>query len=81
MGHHIFYLAVHFLMSQAFFLSLSYYRVCNRMRKMLFQTGSQTQHAVSVFSSKGDYICHCRLSLRKGSGLIKDHRLCLSYSL
>ena len=79
MSHHILYFAVHFLMRQSLFLSLGHYCICDRMRKMFFQTGCQTQHAVPVIFSEGNYLCHCRLCLCKGSCLIKDHCLCLGY--
>ena len=73
MRDHVFDFRMTFFMQQAAVARFSDDRIGDRMRIVLLQTGSQTQHLCLVFAAERYHTGHFRLRIGHGTGLIKDN--------
>ena len=73
----IFRLGVAFFMRQMPFGGGSDYCIGNRMRKMFFQAGRQTEHFIFFMAAECDNLRNLRRSISQCSGFVKQNRICL----
>ncbi len=80
-GYHVLHLGMHLRMLDASLLGLMHHRVCDGMREMLLQAGSQLQCLRLVYAVEGLDPHHLRCRMGQRTGLIKDNGIGLGHGL